>query len=205
MVKPDGECSDNETPQSPDVIREILVRYRNGDEDAQAELFRLLSDKDEFGLVLLYIARKMLPPNHPARRYVESDDVVDSAIGSGIRRLDEFRGETTSQFLAWLRRIVQSKISSAYRRQKRERALADEPLDKSPSDLLVSVIGKETRRELRRAIERLPATYRIVVELRLLGLTSKEIQDFLGLTPEAIRKRESRATAILRGLLANVI
>ena len=54
---------------------------------------------------------------------------------------------------------------------------------------------------MRQAIANLPEGQRVVLELRLQGLSAPEIASKLGLDPQAVRKRESRAMSQLRGLL----
>jgi RNA polymerase sigma factor (sigma-70 family) len=53
------------------------------------------------------------------------------------------------------------------------------------------------------AVRRLPLAYRQSVTLTLEGLTPKEIADFLGLTPNAVAIRLTRAKQLLRNLMGD--
>jgi RNA polymerase sigma factor (sigma-70 family) len=53
------------------------------------------------------------------------------------------------------------------------------------------------------AVRRLPLAYRQIVTLALEGLTPKEIADFMGLTPNAVAIRLTRAKELLRNLVGD--
>ena len=186
-------------PDRRDRVRELLALYRKGDAGARAQLFEMLADREVFGFAILCMARRFLPATHAARQFVESADIVNSAIGSGMRRLDEFRGESTSQLLAWLRTILRSKVKASL---SREVNVDLESVEASACDYLDQIVDRELREALRAAIDELPESYRIVVELRLQSASTAEISEFVGISRDAVRQRESRATAALRGLMA---
>jgi RNA polymerase sigma factor (sigma-70 family) len=188
-------------------FREVLELVVSGDPDAREELFgRLASEKSE-GVLLLALARKLLPRNDGLRNFVETRDLVQSALKSGWASLSEFRGNTPGEFLNWLRTILRRKVSKAIRgkRQRLERPGAgaqESPFPGRSSDLPLSkLILEEARARVRQAIAGLPEGQRVVIELRLQGLSAPEIAGKLELDPRAVRKRESRAMSQLRGIL----
>lgn len=87
---------------------------------------------------------------------------------------------------------------------------------KSPPSLMLSdeipapdddpehrAIAASRQAQLMAAVRRLPMTYLQPVTLTLEGLTHAEIADFLGLTPNAVAIRLSRAKDLLRNLLGD--
>ncbi|MEM7234725.1 MAG: sigma-70 family RNA polymerase sigma factor, partial [Planctomycetota bacterium] len=58
------------------------------------------------------------------------------------------------------------------------------------------------RDRVRAAVHKLPEDQRLVLELRLRGLSSRQIADEIGLSADAVRQRESRASKRLRELLS---
>jgi RNA polymerase sigma-70 factor (ECF subfamily) len=64
-------------------------------------------------------------------------------------------------------------------------------------------IAVSDHNRLMAAVRSLPLAYRQAVTLALEGLTPKEIADFLGLTPNAVGVRLSRAKDLLRNLIGD--
>ena len=77
-------------------------------------------------------------------------------------------------------------------------ALAEEPNCAESQPSLAAILDRELRENLREAIGILGAEQRLVVEMRLRGLTTFEIGNILGLKPATVRKRESRAVENLK-------
>jgi RNA polymerase sigma-70 factor (ECF subfamily) len=70
-----------------------------------------------------------------------------------------------------------------------------------PAD--VTLERKETAEAVRRAIGRLPETYRTVLMLRdIEGMTNQEVAEILEITPNAVKIRLHRARMALRTLIA---
>lgn len=192
-------------------FRDVLGKAKEGDRAAWEEIFqRLGNEKGEEGAAVLAIARKALPRSHWARELVESRDILQSALRVGWLNADQFRGETAGELFSWIRTILRNKIERAGRRKEnRSRDLAGglqdvpegagRPEGEAPID---SAIEAEVRARVRGAIQQLPEDQRQVMELYLQGLSAPEIARLLDLTPVAVRKRESRATARLREILS---
>lgn len=195
------------------AFREVLALVSTGHPEAREELFSRLAGVHSEGLLLLALARRLLPPHDRLRGLVETRDLVQSALLSGWANLADFQGSTPGEFLSWIHTILRRKVGKAIRRL-RDRPRVEPmgsgsalesgggvPTGSSGGFLLRSLIREETRSRVRRAIEGLPASQRGVIQLRIEGLTSAEVAEKLGLDPATVRKRESRALGSLRALL----
>ena len=180
-----------------DSFDQLLERAKQGDRAAWEQLFDLAAEEKALGGEILAIARKILPRGDRARDFVETRDVFQSALRSGWLRAEHFRGTTKQEFMNWLLAIFRRKIGRAVRR-KRPQAMGEIPeheargRDDTPG-VLTNLIREEVKTRVRAAISELPEDQRVVIGMRLDGLKAPEIADRLGITPEAVRKRESRA------------
>ena len=188
-----------------DSFAEILERARKGDRAARDALFARMADEKAEGAALLAMARRMLPAEDRMRGFLESRDLLQSALCSGWVDLSAFRGETRQELLGWIRGIVRRKLMQGVRKRygrDGNREELDRQVERDEDDEpFVAVMRAEVRQRVGRAVERLPPDQRKVMELRLAGRRAKEIAAMLDLTPEAVRKRESRAAGRLRELL----
>ena len=180
----------------------LVEGLRRGDEEAFAALVR------REGARMLATARRLLGSTQDA------EDAVQEAFLQAHRAIDRFNGE--ARLSTWLHRIVvnASLMKLRSRRRKPEQAL-DELLpqfdesgswlspvtgwERSSDELLESA---ETRAMVRRAIDRLPDTYREVLILRdLEELDTEETAELLDASANAIKVRLHRARQALRTLL----
>jgi RNA polymerase sigma-70 factor, ECF subfamily len=191
-----------EIPHNDDA--RLIDRLRRGDGDAFEEVVR------KFGGKLLATARRYLRSEDDAR------DAVQDAFLSAARAIRSFKGN--SQLSTWLHRIL---INCALMqlRAKRRRLDAD---DKKIDGLLprfdssgnwidnnaltvsahFSLEASETRRIVRRCIEQLPDSYRVVLNLRdIEELDTQEVATLLGVTPNSVKVRLHRARQALKALL----
>ncbi len=106
--------------------------------------------------------------------------------------------------LPWLQRVAQRKVADHYRRAARRPVI---PLDQAPVGLLEDealvpeevALRHEAQRELRLAVQRLPAQYQEVLRLHFVhGLRGPEIGAVLGKQEGAVRTILSRALKLLR-------
>jgi len=193
---------------SGNEFSDLIARVRQGDLDARKKLFELVADEDALGADLLGIARLILPSRDRGRKLLDSQDLLQTALRVGWIDASGFQGDTPEEFLAWLRTILKRKLLKALRRKQPEvgldpvqeadgrrpgRATQAGPLDK--------VLEEEARARVREAVAKLPSDQQAVVILRLEGLDSPRIAEKLGIEPEAVRKRESRAAKRLRAIL----
>jgi RNA polymerase sigma factor (sigma-70 family) len=189
-----------------EAFAELIRRARSSDENAWEEIFSRLGDERAEGAVLLAMARKLLPAGDRARDFVESRDLMQSALRSGWFDLSGFQGSTEKELFAWMRAILRRKLSRVVRRQRPRPGDAPPALEEDarrdlPGEPLSEMIRDEVRARVRAAVRRLPEDQREVMELRLRGLGAPDIALMLGLKADAVRKRESRAAERLREML----
>lgn len=189
------------------TLEEILERYRRGDRTAREEFFTLLVTDKRYRSALFAMARGALRGGGQIRRLLDSHDLVQSTVGTAIDKFPEFRGEDAAVFFSWMRTILRSKIHRAARQESQRldpRRL--EPTrfsldDEARHGLAVTVEDRQACDDLYDAIAKLPPDDRRIVELRLTGMTSREIGGMMTLKPAAVRKRLSRTIHRLKSVL----
>jgi RNA polymerase sigma-70 factor (ECF subfamily) len=180
----------------------LVPRLQRGDGAAFEELVRA------HGPRLLRVARRMMRSEEDTR------DAVQDAFVSAFRSIGKF--EAGSQLATWLHRIVINACLMKLRTQRRhpEEDLEDylprfqedgHQVERSvawcePADTLVE--RAQTRELVRRSIDRLPDTYRVVLLLRdIEELPADEVAQMLGVTTNAVKIRLHRARQALRTIL----
>jgi RNA polymerase sigma-70 factor (ECF subfamily) len=157
---------------------------------------------------LLRVARRFLNNEEDAR------DAVQDAFISAFRSIQKF--EAGSKLSTWLHRIV---VNSALMKLRTRRRHPEEDLDEllprfqadghqlEPSvEWAVSademVERKETRELVRKSIDELPESYRVVLLMRdIEEMSTGETAKGLGITPAAVKVRLHRARQALRTIL----
>jgi RNA polymerase sigma-70 factor (ECF subfamily) len=183
-------------PEAPTVFDEsaVLERLRQGDPLA-AELVMRRHNR-----TLWRIARGIL------RDDAEAEDAVQETYLRAFARVDAFRGE--ANFGTWLGRIA---VNEALRRLEWRRAASgflapspdeDDALQRVP-DPAHSPEHLAARQEIRhmveRAVDRLPAPFRMVFLLRIMEqLSIQETAETLGIPPATVKTRLHRGIQLLR-------
>jgi RNA polymerase sigma-70 factor, ECF subfamily len=188
---------------SADVAGRALVdRIRGGERAAFTEVVEIHGGR------LLAAARRLLRDEDEAR------DALQDGLLSAFKSIDTFSGE--AQLSTWLHRIV---VNAALMRLRRRKRRGEQPIDELlprfvddghwevdpsrsalPSDELVE--RDQTRRLVRRCIDRLPDAYRTVLLLRdIEDLDTEETAAVLGDTSNAVKVRLHRARQALRTLI----
>jgi RNA polymerase sigma-70 factor (ECF subfamily) len=180
----------------------LVARLRSGDGQAFEELVRRDTPR------LLRVARRFLDSEEDAR------DAVQDAFVSAFRSIGEF--ESTARLSTWLHRIV---INASLMKLRTRRRKPEEDIEKylprflEDGHQVESSVGwpespeaaaqrAETANFVRAAIARLPETYRVVLMLRdIEELSTEEVAEMLGLTPNAVKIRLHRGRQALRTLL----
>lgn len=163
-----------------------MERCRQGERSAQYELYKLYS-KAMFNVCL-----RML--NHTA----EAEDVLQEAFVDAFTHLPQFRQQST--FGAWLKQIVVNKAINHLRGRKVQWVEIEawqsgngrvEPSEELPTPADEGVYEVE---RIRKAMQRLPDGYRIVLSLYLFeGYDHEEISQVLGITESTSRTQYMRA------------
>ena len=153
-----------------------------------------------------------------ARRFLKNEedarDAVQDAFISAFRSIQKF--EAGSKLSTWLHRIV---VNSALMRLRTKRRHPEEDIEEllprfaadghqvtdsvdwslSAEDM---VQQSETRELVRRMIDQLPDSYRVVLLMRdIEEMSTEETATALGITPAAVKVRLHRARQALRALL----
>ena len=184
----------------------LIAGLQAGDSGAFENLLR------EYGPRLLRLARRLLPTEDDAR------DALQDAMVNVYRSIASF--ESGSALLTWLHRIVVNSALMKLRTRKRHpeedieqylprfhedghQRIPSTPWTKSAPESAQSVLEREELREtVRAAIDKLPESYRIVLQLRdIEELSTAETAEILGVTKNVVKIRLHRARQALRTLL----
>ncbi len=192
----DGLASERDDAQ-------LLAGLRAGDDVSYERLVRTHGGR------MLMVARSML------RNEEEARDAVQDAFLSAFRAIGDFQGD--SRLSTWLHRIV---VNAALMKLRTRRRKPEESIDaflpKFQEDghfatpvfeWKDSALGRLESEQLdafvRRAIERLPDTYREILILRdIEELNTAETGKMLHISANAVKTRLHRARQALRGVLA---
>ncbi|MHC4137393.1 MAG: sigma-70 family RNA polymerase sigma factor [Planctomycetota bacterium] len=163
-------------------LEELVRRAQAGDRAAAGELAQRYEDR-----VKASIRRRLAPD---LRQRVDTDDIFQSTIAASLEDLVGFKYEGEKALVAWLTSVAERRLISAARRHRagkrdvrRHRPLAAAG---SVAGNLTSptrgAVRAETKASIQRAVARLPAIERRVVELRSYeGLAFREIAERLEL------------------------
>jgi RNA polymerase sigma-70 factor (ECF subfamily) len=188
------------------LLATMLQEARAGSTEALGRVFEICCG------YLLTVARHELRPSLRAK--MDAADVVQETFIEAMRDFASFRGETATQLLSWLRGILRHNLADVNRRfdaccrcLAQEVRLRDQLFEavriSSPpiSDRTIceQLIAQELRHALDAALQRLPASYRQVLQLRCGERWSfVKIGNYLRRSPEAARKLWCRAVERLR-------
>lgn len=156
---------------------------------------------------MLALARRIVGDEDGAR------DVVQDAFLSAFRAIDGFAAE--ARLSTWLHRIV---VNTALMKLRSRRRRPEEPIEPflpayredghfasgfvAWGDVEQRLQRREMREAVRRAIDRLPESYRTVLLLRdIEEMNTADTAKALGLTENAVKIRLHRARQALRTLL----
>jgi RNA polymerase sigma-70 factor (ECF subfamily) len=166
---------------------EIVLRVLAGETDAYEHIMRRHNQR------LFRVARAILPNNE------EAEDVVQDTYVRAYVNLAQF--EKRARFGTWLTAIL---IHEAYARIRKSRRESDfDPAQlvrissaNNPEHL---ASDEEVRIALEKAIDSLPATYRIAFVLREVeDLSVADAAGCLGISEENVKSRTHRARRLLR-------
>jgi RNA polymerase sigma factor (sigma-70 family) len=137
------------------------------------------------------------------RRLGGSEEAADATSLVFARALASLHACRSDAFRSWLFTIAHNVLTDAYRARRQHRPL-DDALDlpdtgPSPED---KALASEAKSTMTRLLAELPPDQRSVIELRLSGLTSKEIGEVLGKKANAIDQMQFRAMTRLRSLVS---
>jgi RNA polymerase sigma-70 factor (ECF subfamily) len=152
---------------------------------------------------LRQMARFHLPTTSAVRALIDSEDLLQEGLLQLVRNVEQFRGRTWSEFLAFVHAILaQKKLRHRRRHQVRaEEFKSTPPHDSLPAEMPTPSFGamaQEDRERLRLLLGTLSEPHQAVLLLRLDGMDNGEIAARLGITVETVRQRLSRAIRTLQ-------
>ena len=181
----ENEKSETFTPRHLDLVEAC----KKGDQRAQFELYRL------YNAAMYNTTLRIVGDSDDA------EDVMQEAFLKAFTKLDSYRGEVSIG--AWLKRIVINKALDFLRLKKEKLSLEDageigEIVDE-PGDTGDVEYKAE---EIKKAIDKLPEGYRIVLSLILLeGYDHEEVSGILNISNATSRTQYHRAKKKLIELL----
>lgn len=166
-------ASDRNFTFAAEEFEQLLAAAQNGSQDAMQSISDGCRD------YLLLIANQELDTK--LRQKMGPSDIVQNSLIAVHQNLNEFRGDSIGQFLAWARKILIHDLHRARRNFtqiakrdiSRERAIASDSVS-APAMQLASLeytpgtqaVADEESRLLRQALQRLSTEHRTVIELR---------------------------------------
>ena len=182
----------------------LLQAARGGDAEALGQLLEAYRDYLRL-LARLEVGRRL-------KAKVDASDLVQETFLQASRAFGEFRGRTESEMLAWLRKILASKVSKTVRHygtQRRdlqiERQLGrssqalQSMLEMSQTSPSQGAVRTERAVLLASAVERLPDDYRDIIVLRhIQGLEFAQVAQEMNRSPGSVEKLWARALGRLR-------
>ncbi|MCP4551136.1 MAG: sigma-70 family RNA polymerase sigma factor [Bacteroidetes bacterium] len=163
-------------------IHEVLINAcLVGDQKAQYKIYKL------YYKAMYNTSYRIL------KNEMDAEDVMQEAFLDAFQKIHQY--DKSAAFGAWLKRIVINKSLDKYRKQENYI-----PFDEVHEDVTDSVeedyfeVLSMKIDDIRRSIERLTDSYRIILSLYLLeGYDHKEIAQILGISYNASRTKYSRA------------
>lgn len=133
-----------------------------------------------------------------------ADDLTATVFLKVFERLDQYVARPGSSFRAWIHVLALNVARDHWRHTNRISLLQDDAavvMDESPGpeDIVLHRISLE---EVRNVLGTLSDRHRTIVELRLAGLSTREIANALGMTISALKSAQTRAYKTIREQLA---
>jgi len=170
-----------ETSTYQDVNQHVVERCKGGDNRAQYELYKLYSK------AMFNVSMRI------TNDYAEAEDVLQEAFISAFKNLHAYKSEAS--FGSWLKKIVVNAAINSIRKRRSELVPMDEHVAADVPDEVTDDSDTEWQVEkVRRAIQKLPDGYRVVLSLYLLdGYDHAEIGEVLGVSESTSKSQYSRA------------
>ena len=183
-----------------DLTTETVPDWTVDDDDA-AWALRARSDRAAFGVLYdRYVDRIYAYCRRRLQTQEAAEDATSQTFLKALAAIPRYRLEAGS-FRAWLFTIANRVVIDGFRRGKPEAPLegAAEVRDPEPGPER-QAIERETGRELYALVDRLPDEQANLIQLRLAGLTDRQIAGVLGRSYGAIRVAQHRAIKRLQEL-----
>ena len=134
------------------IHQEIIDQCREGNQKAQFQLYKI------YYKPMYCVCMRIV------NQAAEAEDVMQEAFLSAFRNIESYKGEVS--FGAWLKKIV---INRSLDYLKKRKVKFEELNEKIPDEEPVSLnIGEIQMEYLKKAIQKLPDGFRVVLSLYLL-------------------------------------
>jgi RNA polymerase sigma-70 factor (ECF subfamily) len=167
--------------------------------DDAADVARARYDRQAFApLYVRYFDRVY---GYCYRRLGNADEAADATSVIFTRALAAIPTCNAATFRSWLFTIAHNTLADLYRQRRLDQSLDDalHMADQGPSPE-EAALESEARAIVSGLLARLGEDQRSVIELRLAGLSSREIGEVLGKHPNAVDQLQFRAMTRLRAL-----
>lgn len=186
-------------------LKKLLQQVRSGDSIALGCVL------ERYRPFLLQIANDTLNP--PLKQKVGASDVVQQSLLEAGQSICSFDGDSPDALAGWLRRILLNNVANLRRHflaKKRNihrevRLVGSDSTAYRIDGLIASPLPTDDLRHqeeilsVERALNQLPADYRMIIQLRGCDKkTFQEIGDLIGRSPDAARKLWGRAVEALK-------
>lgn len=179
----------------------------------------LLGNRQSFGTLVALLDPQLRPiASHFAEKHphlLDAEDLLQHAALDAFASLDDFRGESVSEFVAWLSRIIRNDGLDFVRRVEHARTAATtKGTDVAALTTLLGATSHTppstraaraaTESALRDAVSHLSPEEQAVISHRLAGGTLDDIARSTGMKLYAVHRVEKRAIAHLRDALGGL-
>jgi len=172
--------------------KDLLDDCKRGDSRAQMKIYKL------YYRPMYHVSLRILGDT------MEAEDVMQEAFLVAFRNMGSI--DLNISFGGWLKRIVVNRSLDALRKRKPQMELVEDIPDEISSESIIlpeEQTIEEKVEKIRRAMEKLPEKYRLVLSLNLFeGYDHDEIGQILGVTPSTSRAQLSRGKNKLLQLMA---
>lgn len=168
---------------------ELIRQAKGGDAHAFALLYQsVYKDLYRFALYTL---------RHPQ----DAEDTVSETVLDAFAQIHTLREDTS--FRPWIFRILSIKCRRRIREYIHAPSALDETRPEESSSVCTPHNSLPEQTDVRRAFFSLPEEDRLIIAMSLFaGYSSQEIGTQLGMNPNTVRSRQSRALRKLEGLLS---
>jgi RNA polymerase sigma factor (sigma-70 family) len=183
------------TEEIHEVIEQSIPEAKAGSKKAINRIFEAVYP------YLREVAQGAVLRMSPRSTWADAEDLVIDCLYQAYRGIEKFPGNTSNEFLSWLKALVSCQVRHAMHMAYKRAPAADMYLDPTEAgvDLVESLERMELIQTLKRAINSLSESERTLVRLHYFdGLSMREIAQQLNLPEVSVRGKLYRATKKLR-------
>lgn len=127
-------------------------------------------------------------------------DLTAQVFVQVLQSLHRYQPQQSASFRAWIFTIARNQLRDSWRRYRPVQLPPQELADQSPGPEDIAIHRTEMD-ELRSVLDALPERQREIIELRISGLTMREVAEIQNCTENAVKVAQSRAFKTIRAYL----